>query len=117
MLNVQGKKIYLACGATDLRRSINGLVAIIQSSFRLDPFTGAIFAFCNKNRTLLKLVEWDEDGFWLYLKRLERGHFRWPQAGEDVTMELRDEELQHLLGSTKLAQKLQRQMVNERLLW
>ncbi len=114
MLKFNGKIVYLACGHTDMRKSINGLTAIIQGSFHLDPFEDSIFVFCNRNRDCLKILEWDGDGFWLYLKRLERGHFKWPKAGEDNTMTLDSIELNHLLGSPKLAQKLLRKDVKER---
>ena len=88
MRNFGGKEVYLACGATDMRKSINGLAAIVESSFRLDPFTGALFVFCNRSRDRLKILEWDADGFWLYFKRLEKGHFRWPVEGTAATMTL-----------------------------
>jgi len=75
--------VYLACGHTDMRKQINGLSAKVQADFAQDPFGGALFVFCNRQRNRIKVLEWDGDGFWLYLKRLERGHFRWPEPGED----------------------------------
>jgi len=92
MLNMQGKRVYLACGRTDMRKSINGLSAIVESSFKLDPFDGALFVFCNRNRDRVKILEWDGDGFWLHLKRLEKGRFRWPEPGSDATMILTGED-------------------------
>jgi transposase len=114
MLIFQGKQIYLACGKTDMRKSINGLSAIVEGSFKLDPFSAAIFVFCNKNRDRIKLLEWDGDGFWLHFKRLERGHFHWPQSGEESTMILSQEELDILLGGTKIELKIQRKEVTGR---
>jgi transposase len=114
VLNFSGKQVYLACGHTDMRKSINGLAAIVEGSFKLDPFKGALFVFCNKNRDRLKILEWDSDGFWLYFKRLEKGHFRWPQAGSEATMILTGEELQILLGGAKVELKLRRNEVVER---
>lgn len=109
MLITSGKKIYLACGATDMRKSINGLSALVQAGMELDIFDNALFVFCNKSRDRLKILEWDGDGFWLHLKRLERGRFKWPQAmEEEKAMTLSDEELTHLLGSPGLEQKLLR---------
>ena len=108
MLNFGGKRIYLACGATDMRKQINGLSVIVQASFNLDPFSEAIFVFCNRARDRLKILEFDGDGFWLYLKRLENGRFKWPDNGGGKTMDLSDEELRHLLGSPGLEQKLRR---------
>ena len=114
MMRFQGKKIYLACGSTDMRKAINGLAAMVEHSFQLDPFGEALFVFCNGSRDRLKILEWDGDGFWLHLKRLEKGHFKWPQSVGGATMTLTDEELDHLLGSTKLARKLQREEVTQR---
>ena len=76
MISFEGKKIYLSCGHTDMRRGINGLVAIVESKFTLNPFDNALFVFCNRNRDRLKAVHWDGDGFWLHMKRLEKGRFR-----------------------------------------
>ena len=116
MLKTDGKQIYLACGHTDMRKSINGLSAIVQAGFNLDPFSRSLFVFCNRNRDRLKILEWDGDGFWLYLKRLERGRFRWPASIDDEkTMVLSSEELAHLLGSPGLEQKLRRRQTIEKL--
>ncbi len=114
MLNFSGKRVYLACGHTDMRKNINGLSGIVHDSFRLDPFDEAIFVFCNRKRDRLKILEWDGDGFWLYFKRLEKGHFRWPPPGEEPTMALNQEELTILLGGARVEQKLKRNEVVER---
>ena len=114
MLNTKGKKVYLACGKTDMRKSINGLAAIVERSFKLSPFDEALFVFCNQNRDRIKILEWDTDGFWLYFKRLEKGHFRWPAVGEESAMTLTAEELQILLGGSKVELKLRRNEVLER---
>lgn len=114
MLNFAGKQVYLACGKTDMRKQINGLSAIVESSFELDPFDEAIFVFCNRNRNRIKILEWDGDGFWLYFKRLEKGRFRWPTEGDAATLTLTAEELQILLGGAKVELKIQRREVVER---
>jgi transposase len=114
MLNLPGKQVFLACGKTDMRKQINGLAAIVEGSFKLDPFDGALFVFCNRNRDRIKILEWDGDGFWLYIKRLEKGRFKWPTSGEQSTMTLTGEELSYLLGSTRVELKLKRNMVTQR---
>jgi transposase len=99
-----------------MRKNINGLSAIVGSLFKLDPFGGALFAFCNGNRTILKILEWDGDGFWLHQKRLERGRFKWPEAEtKEETMALDDTELNYLLGSPGLEQKLRRKQISEKM--
>ena len=59
------KTVYLACGVTDLRKSIDGLVMIVQNEMKLDPFDNVLFVFCNKQMNKLKILHFDE-GFWLY---------------------------------------------------
>lgn len=116
MLTFSNKCIYLACGHTDMRKSINGLTVIVQCSFELDPFAPTLFVFCNRNRNRLKILEWDGDGFWLFLKRLEQGHFKWPTVTDDEkTMSLNAEELTHLLSSPGLEQKLRRKQTADKL--
>lgn len=114
MLSFAGKRVYLACGKTDMRKQINGLAELVTGSFHLDPFGAAIFVFCNRNRDRIKLLEWDGDGFWLYFKRLEKGRFRWPAEGSEATMELSGEELGILLGGAKVELKLRGREVVER---
>ena len=114
MLNWGGKRVYLACGHTDMRKSINGLSIIVENRFKLNPFDGALFVFCNRSRDRVKILEWDGDGFWIHFKRLEKGHFRWPAPGEDATMVLTGEELSYLLGGTRIELKIKRNEVFER---
>lgn len=114
MIEVRGKRVYLACGATDMRRQINGLAGIVRENFELEPFDGALFVFCNRKRDRIKILEWDGDGFWLYFKRLEKGHFKWPTQGSEATMGLTGEELSYLLGGTRIELKLKRNEVFER---
>ena len=114
MLSLTGKRVYLASGPTDMRKSINGLVAIVSDRFRLDPFEAALFAFCNRTRDRVKILEWDGDGFWLHFKRLEKGRFRWPALGDAATVTLTGEELSILLGGTKVERKLRGDEVAER---
>ncbi len=97
-----------------MRKQINGLAAIVEGSFGLGLYDGAIFVFCNRNRDRVKILEWDGDGFWLYFKRLEKGRFRWPTQGAGETMTLTGEELAILLGGAKVELKLRREEVFER---
>lgn len=69
------QRVFLACGSTDLRKSIDGLAAIVQESFGLNPFSSSLFVFCNRECSKLKILYWDHNGFWLYYRRLERGRF------------------------------------------
>lgn len=76
--------IYIACGYTDLRRGIDGLAAIVQEQFQLNPFTNSLFLFCGRHRDRIKALYWEGNGFVLLYKRLESGSFQWPRNGEEA---------------------------------
>lgn len=85
MLDFSGSTmVYLACGATDLRKSYTGLAAIIKLKFHLDPYSRCMFAFCKRRRTLIKILQWDESGFWILMKRLDRDSFHWPDTPDEM---------------------------------
>ena len=85
MLNgFQPEKIYLACGYTDLRRGIDGLVGIVQDQFQLDAFHDTLFLFCGRKTDRIKGLYWDSNGFLLLYKRLESGSFRWPRTTQEA---------------------------------
>lgn len=73
-------RIYLACGATDMRRGFDGLAVMAQEVLAQDPHSGALFAFRGKRGDLVKLLWWDGQGLCLFAKRLEKGRFLWPSA-------------------------------------
>ena len=79
-----GTRIWIAAGATDLRRGFDGLAALVQTRLAADPFSGHIFAFRGRRGDRTKLLWWDGDGLCLFAKRLERGRFVWPRATSGV---------------------------------
>lgn len=72
--------VWLAAGATDMRRGMHGLAALVETTLETNPFCGHVFAFRGRRGDLLKLLWADRDGLCLFVKRLERGRFVWPQA-------------------------------------
>lgn len=79
-------RVYLACEVTDMRKQFDGLCALIEHRFDLDPYAGDVFVFFNRRRNRVKLIVWDGNGFWLLAKRLEGGAFdRWPSPSSDAT--------------------------------
>jgi transposase len=103
--SVHGACVYLACGSTDMRKSIDGLVALVSQSFELDPFSHSLFVFCNRQHDRLKILYWDHNGFWLYYRRLERGRFRWPAHRGEPTVSVSQRQLQWLLDGLTLEQR------------
>ena len=77
-------RVYIACGYTDLRRGIDGLAAMVQQQFNLDPFANSLFLFCGRRRDRIKALYWEGNGFVLLYKRLESGSFQWPRKESEV---------------------------------
>jgi transposase len=77
-------RVWLAAGATDMRRGFDGLARQVQQTLEQDPFSGHVFAFRGRRGDLLKLLYWDGQGLCLFAKRLERGRFVWPAAKDGV---------------------------------
>jgi transposase len=101
-------RIYVATGATDLRRSIDGLAALVRERFALDPLSGHLFLFRNRRGDRLKILAWDQGGFWVLYKRLERGTFAWPRDADDTPVEMRPRDLLLLLSGVDLARTRRR---------
>ncbi len=83
MLTLTGSlRIFLALQPCDMRRSFDGLHAIVTGTLGEDPRSGAVFVFTNRNRSIIKLLHWDGTGLWVHAKRLERGTFQWPKPSQ-----------------------------------
>ena len=79
------RKVYIACGYTNLRLGIDGLASLVKEQFNLDPFvSGILFLFCGRRSDRIKGLVWEEDGFLLLYKRLEAGRFQWPRTSNEV---------------------------------
>jgi transposase len=87
MLNLPPSvKVFIAVEATDMRKSIDALSGMVKDVLLKDPFSGHLFAFCNKRGDKIKILYWDRNGFCLWYKRLERGIFRLPKVQAKVFM-------------------------------
>ena len=73
-------KVYLACGATDMRRGLDGLATLAQQLLAENPHSGALFAFRGKRGDLIKLLWYDGQGLCLFSKRMDKGRFVWPMT-------------------------------------
>jgi transposase len=102
-------RIYLAPGATDMRKGFNGLYGLVRDQLLCDPLSGHLFLFSNSQRNRLKVLFWDTTGLWVCAKKLEKGRFHWPKAGgTQGKIVLSHEEFAMLLGGIDLAQTQRR---------
>lgn len=102
MMNAFGNtQVYLAVGATDMRKSINTLAILVEAEMALDPLSGHLFAFCNRRRDIVKVLYWDRNGFCLWQKRLEKDRFWWPES-EAETRGLTHRELFWLMDGLEI---------------
>lgn len=97
------QKIYIVCGYTDMRKSIDGLASIVKQTYDLDPFADYLFLFCGKQCDRLKALHWEKDGFLLMYKRLENGRFQWPRKENEVR-DITRQEFRWLLEGLSLNQ-------------
>jgi transposase len=97
-------KLYLHREPVDFRKAISGLSVIVQDDMALSPFGRALFVFCNKKRTQIKVLYWDDTGFALWQKRLEKDRFKWPDRWKSDPVVLDHEQWQWLLRGCDITQ-------------
>lgn len=98
-------RIFVAPGATDMRKGFDGLFGLVRDALGEDPLSGHLFLFANRDRTRVKVLVFDGSGLWVCSKRLEKGRFAWPAAAEGQTrIAMRAEELTMLLSGIDLKQ-------------
>jgi transposase len=89
MLSFSGSlKVFVAIEPCDMRKGFNGLYAAVTERLGEDPKNGALFVFCNRRRTRIKILCWDGTGLWVLTKRLEEGTFAWPKMVEPTCTKL-----------------------------
>lgn len=102
-------RVYLCLSPCDMRRSFDGLHALVRDHLQLDPLAGHLYLFANKRRDRLKILYWDRDGFAIWAKRLEEGTYAMPSAERDATRsEITIEELGALLSGIDLSSATRR---------
>jgi transposase len=81
-------RILVATAPVDMRKQIDGLCAICRDAFGVDPLSGVVFAFTGRNRKMVRLLAYDNQGFWLCTKRLSVGRFpHWPVGAAVTSLE------------------------------
>ena len=100
-------RIYVAAGATDMRKNFNGLYGLVRDHLGCDPESGHVFVFTNARHNRVKLLVYDGSGLWVCAKKLDGGRFRWPQRDSGVKkIVLSSEELALLLGGIDRASEV-----------
>jgi transposase len=96
-------KVYLATAPTDMRKGFDSLAAMVKEFLRHDPLSGHLFLFVGRGRDRLKILHWENGGYWIWYKRLEEGTFRLPAVNADsASVELKASELAMLLEGIDL---------------
>jgi transposase len=86
-----------------MRKGFEGLYGLVRDRLELEPLSGHVFIFCNKERNRIKVLFWDGSGLWVCAKRLEKGRFSWPREQErQGGLSLSHEELTLLLGGIEV---------------
>lgn len=96
-------KVYIVTGRTDMRRSFDGLMAIIRDTYQMDPYADALYLFCGRKRDTLKALYFGQTGFVLCTKRLDNGTFQWPRDASQVR-QLTRQQLRWLLEGLSICQ-------------
>jgi len=104
-MHIDFNHIYMCTNYTDLRKGIDGYAGIIQGSFHMNVMDKSLYIFCNRSRNKIKCLYWDGTGFWLFYKRLEKGHFKWERSENDEAFQISEQQLRWLLEGLKITQK------------
>jgi len=93
---LQMPQIFLYRAPIDFRKQINGLALLVEQELGHNPFSGALYAFTNRQRNKIKCLMWEDNGFVLYYKALAEERFKWPAPGEQL-LSLSAEQINWLL--------------------
>lgn len=95
-------KVFLYKKSVDMRKQMNGLSVIVEQAMSLNPFSGSLFVFINKQKDKVKILVWENNGYIVWYKRLEKGRFQWPVHHQQDIVTLTGEELNWLLDGFNL---------------
>ena len=95
--------VYLHREPVDFRKSINGLVLLVEQDMSMSPFEKCLFVFGCRRRDKIKVLYWDKTGFCLWYKRLEKAKFKWPRQMKDDIIFMRSEQFDWLLRGFDLS--------------
>jgi transposase len=96
------ERVFVYRHPVDMRKQIDGLVALVASELGHDPTDRSMYVFCNRGRDKIKLLLWHLNGYWLLYKRAEKQRFQWPDWFAGNTLTLTHEQLDYLLDGYNL---------------
>ena len=100
------KNIYVSTHFVDMRKSIDGLTLIVHSQFQMNVLDHSLFIFTNRSRNRIKILYYESNGFWLFIKRLEHGKFKIQESQESLTRAITSRQLSWLLEGLEYDEKL-----------
>ena len=100
------KNIYVSTHFVDMRKSIDGLTLIVHSQFQMNVLDHSLFIFTNRSRNRIKILYYESNGFWLFIKRLEHGKFKIKESQESLTRAITSRQLSWLLEGLEYDEKL-----------
>lgn len=96
-------EVYLCTTPVDFRKGMHSLAVLVEQHLQRDPFAEGLFVFCNRQRTSIKILYWERNGFCLWQKRLEKERFSWPKKASQTVMSLTGQHLNWLLDGYDIA--------------
>lgn len=108
-------KIFLSCQPVDMRKAIDGLAAIVQTRFKMDPFANCLYVFCNRACDKCKILHWSNNGWWLYYRKLCKGVFRWKFDKDRLVLEVSEREFSWLMEGLSMEQPQAHREVEQRI--
>lgn len=103
-IDLKDTRIFIKPGPTDLRTSLDALVNYAEVILKQDPYSGAVFLFCNRQKKILKAITFDKTGFWIAQKRLQKQTWKWPDTSYEVT-EIKPKQVLQLLNGIDFTSK------------
>lgn len=112
---VTESKIFLSCMPVDMRKSVDGLAAIVQTQFQMDPFANCLYVFCNRRCDKCKILHWSHNGWWLYYRKLSKGVFQWRFEPDKTVLEISNRQFSWLMDGLSIEQPLAHKPVEQRI--
>lgn len=104
IFNFSEYEIYIVSGVTDMRMGMHSLAAIVENKLELESQDKNIFIFCSRSKRIIKILLWEDNGFWLFQKKLLSGNFRWLTEGDPKIIP--EEDLNRLLNGQDIWRRI-----------